>query len=695
MKNSLKKCLVFAAALILVVSGITVSPLTAKADAGPVIITEPADVLVSYPEGATFTVEVENPEDVKSYQWFLYDSEDQEFLLDGVSASTNTLVMPSTERTSDGCYVVCEITDKNDNVAYSRQAEIIIENYFEKKPLVYVESYALEPGDSIDISTLSPDMGSGTVSFSSDGEKITLDNVQFDNTDVIFDHIVSPAIFLMYRAYDSTLDKLTLELKGDNEIVNHLFQESSNGSGIPIDFFCLGESKTAELVIEGDGTLTVEGGTYLIRNNGAVTVNSDLTLKQMGGHFCDGIHAEISRAEYDPEVMDATVTIGEGVKVDADLNGTGFFSSTAVRIKPGADVKIHSSAPTVGAGASAKRVIYTKEVDIESANLDISMELDPERFEPPTLVSGMFAGIAVADGDLNINDSTVNISITAPETGNIGYAFNDVAITVDEGDANITDSEVNINISSSDLMDADGIQVGGALNILDSTVNTSVSATGLVHGLYTRDAINIQDSTVDCEVEAFPVESGDYETEASAHAILSNGQVNISLSDESQYVRGMSNSGLAIGVDYAKGQDDPAGFDPDFEPQSIIIDEKDTVVTPEDFVINRTSRCFYNEAPYIYSETIYDANDHSKPADEVIVKLLKEEETTSEETTSEETTPEETSGGDTTTPAEEPSSTDSPVPPTGDFTSAVPMGVMAFAALAGILIAASRLRKNR
>ena len=59
-----------------------------------VIKEQPKSVEVSYPDGATFHVEVEKPEDVASYQW-TYSDGSNTFVLDGTSASTDTRGLPT------------------------------------------------------------------------------------------------------------------------------------------------------------------------------------------------------------------------------------------------------------------------------------------------------------------------------------------------------------------------------------------------------------------------------------------------------------------------------------------------------------------------------------------------------------------------------------------------------------------------
>ena len=44
---------------------------------------QPQDVVVAYPDGASFSVEVANPDLVASYQWHMIDQDKNDFVLDG------------------------------------------------------------------------------------------------------------------------------------------------------------------------------------------------------------------------------------------------------------------------------------------------------------------------------------------------------------------------------------------------------------------------------------------------------------------------------------------------------------------------------------------------------------------------------------------------------------------------------------
>ena len=103
--NRYRKVLAVLIALVLAAAVLVTMPQMARADetgtdtgtnTGTLVIKEqPKSAEVSYPDGATFHVEVEKPEDVASYEW-TYSDGSTTYHLDGMSASTDTLIIPST-----------------------------------------------------------------------------------------------------------------------------------------------------------------------------------------------------------------------------------------------------------------------------------------------------------------------------------------------------------------------------------------------------------------------------------------------------------------------------------------------------------------------------------------------------------------------------------------------------------------------
>ncbi len=108
---------------------------------GPVIIKQPEDVTVNYPEGCTFHVEVENPDEVESYQWVMQDIIGQYFFLEGITAQTDTLKVPSTKQNGNALRFFCIVKGKNGISTRSASAHLTQANAGENKPVLYMEEY--------------------------------------------------------------------------------------------------------------------------------------------------------------------------------------------------------------------------------------------------------------------------------------------------------------------------------------------------------------------------------------------------------------------------------------------------------------------------------------------------------------------------------------------------------------------------
>lgn len=73
----------------------------------------------------------------------MMDKEGKIFDLEGVSAQTSKLIVPSTVRSSGALDYYCVITDKKGNRLESEHATLDIDNQEEYKPVFYVCEYAI------------------------------------------------------------------------------------------------------------------------------------------------------------------------------------------------------------------------------------------------------------------------------------------------------------------------------------------------------------------------------------------------------------------------------------------------------------------------------------------------------------------------------------------------------------------------
>ena len=174
------------------------------------ITQQPQDAYVNYPEGATFSVKVSSPRSVESYQWVYEDKVGKLFVLEGLTAKTETLVFPSSVQYGGPSKVWCEITAKDGTVMRSESAVFANLNDEEDKPVFYVGEYPVEPGQTLDLSKVKIDkkhkLGKGTVSFDANGKDITISNVEFDNRYFSADPALSDRFRLPLRSlYSASL----------------------------------------------------------------------------------------------------------------------------------------------------------------------------------------------------------------------------------------------------------------------------------------------------------------------------------------------------------------------------------------------------------------------------------------------------------------------------------------------------------
>ena len=99
-----------------------------------------------------------------------------------------------------------------------------------RKPVLYVGEYAVEPGDEpLDLEDTG--LGSGTVTYDSNGLDITFDNVDIVNTHCVYDSSNAPAQGLFLYAVDDskTIDErleYKMYFKGDCRINNKYFDKN-------------------------------------------------------------------------------------------------------------------------------------------------------------------------------------------------------------------------------------------------------------------------------------------------------------------------------------------------------------------------------------------------------------------------------------------------------------------------------------
>ncbi|MBR2790301.1 MAG: hypothetical protein IKD70_06770, partial [Eggerthellaceae bacterium] len=336
------KVMVFAFTL---ATALALAPATALA-AGVNITAQPEDAEVEYPAGVSFHVEVDNPDIVTSYHWVASDGV-KPFELDGATAFTDTLIIPSTGRTWTGLSFICVITDNQGHTMYTQPANVIITNEDENKPVLYVGEYALEPGDALDLETTA--LGEGIVRFDANGTDITFTDVYANVKYPVFDSTLAPSMGLMFDCPDDYESAYHFRFNGNCIFLNPYFDASRNAAGVVFNswFHCGDEANKPTIFLEGDGTLTLIGGGNQYYSDANLEIGVNLKTVPNGAVFCDGLRA-------------ADIIVEKGVQVQLGVNGTAIHTEGDLRLEEGSLVNVVSVGPHVSVGPTTKNVLFVR-----------------------------------------------------------------------------------------------------------------------------------------------------------------------------------------------------------------------------------------------------------------------------------------------------------------------------------------------
>ena len=592
-----KKSYVYILILAMLVAGIALY-MKNNVSSGPVTITkQPESVTVSYPEGASFSVKVDHPKAVASYQWMIEDIAGNVFELAGYSAKTDTVIVPSTQQTSNPLEFYCIITDKDGNETVSERAILDTDNREVNKPVFYVCEYAIEPGQSLDLSKVDigggKKLGSGTVSFDSNATDIVITDLDLDNSQVVCDFSIAANVGLSLVYDHSDQLEYNVTLNGNNRIMNDYYDFDYNVGGIPFDFYFTGLEEERPLVnLIGDGSLTIINGTNAIRVIGDLMVDVDVNIEQTKELYSDGICAE-------------HLMIAEGSKLDLRVFGSALYAKGNLYIK-GADLKIDANAPHISMGIATKNVLQAgNDMRIEDSTIDIQAHVDHEVCDR---VAGYTAFSAAYE--LKVYNSELTYTIDTVPTEEV-YASNFVGLSA--GLAEFEDSKLSLTIDSEDIFNAFGIYTDEYILFTNSEANVDVHCSGPVYGIAPEGDFSADDSVVNVNVTSYD-KYGTYDT----YGIMCEELVIRCVSPESK-VRSFAENGMAIGCNLNDIHDDPAKYKAGYQAVNVYLRDGSICMLPKESIISLGSVIVGDLEPYyIYVETYYDANDLNKPASEVL-----------------------------------------------------------------------------
>ncbi len=575
------------------------------ADGSITIISQPESVEVSYPDGASFFVKVDNPDNVAAYQWEIADADAFGIYwqpLDGPTAVTDTYILPSTQQDVHDQYLRCAITDKEGNTVYSDTADLIINNRSENKSVLYVVDYAVEPGETLNVADTG--YGTGTVSFDADGVNMTLDNVNIRGDQPISGPLMTASMGVYLMRHEPDHLEYYLNIIGDCVVENNYYDADYNNTGVTIGAY-LGLSHSQDvcsLIITGDGTLTIDGGNSIWTNSNLV-FDTDVIALTNGDYYSDSIWGN-------------TIVFNEGVSVKVAANGTGIHAGGDIRISKGANIEVTAYAPHVSVGATVKQAIFlVGSLYAEDATVKITAGAKTINFIPYNSGVGMLAGISVVGtGSINLSNTDMTINMEVEESGGDPYVYNMYGITCGEMQNSIVlsnNSTLKINSDNTDVYSSAAIAIGGRF-IAEKGTRTEInfSNMGETIGLEANDHIEVTDATIEVVLDS---KSGDH-----TYGIVGD-SINITLTDSNNHIHSIAPNGVALAASTGELSETEYPFTPDYTPTKIILSKDVKIMEPKKSDISTFGVPGMGE--YIIAETVFDTSDTTTPATEVTIAI--------------------------------------------------------------------------
>ena len=572
---------------------------------------QPVGVSVRYPEGATFSVEVNKPENVASYQWVMEDSVRQ-FVLDGLTATTKELVLPSTDIDDSDVKIMCIITDLNGNRTYTDKVDLIITNRDEYRQPLYVGDYALLPGESLDLSTTP--LGTGLVSYD-DAHNVTFKDVDISTDGLSFDKALGTSMGVFWDCREGDHEPYFMHFEGDCVFENNYFDPDMNSGGVVINshFRTTNDPYIRSLTVDVNGSLTVKGGSDAIYADSDITIASDsvITTKPLETNYNTGITGQ-------------RVTVEEGAALDITCVGTAISAQNDIIIKDDAEINIDYTLQHVtNARTEGKAILAHGNFAAGAAVINVGVHARPEQFEPWGLATDYADGIR-CDGYVALTGTDMTITMDALE-GTGPYAMNFCGIGGELIGVVLNDgAKMTIDIDSDCIFSAAGIMpdnsfAGMFCDLImgeDCELDVTVHASGTVIGLNIPDQIILRDAaiSVDATTQA-GYAIGIYGHQSSIELTDCDHSVNVTTEAPNDaciaILMEFYDNADASGTDYTEG----------YGPEILLLKGKAQVLLPEEGEINlfpmNVGSDDSGEPITVLMETVYGPDDHEEPVSSV------------------------------------------------------------------------------
>ena len=615
------------------------------ADDELVIKTQPSDQHVDFPEVARFSVEVAGDSSDLTYQWIMVNS-GIEYVLESESAKTATLnVTTRPEYGNEGVYeYYCVITDKNGNSVDSDPAGLYVKNYNDNKTAaLYVGDVGIAAGEEVDLAEAG--VGSGKVSLSEDASKVVFDNVKYSNENLKDIDVMPGGVAVYYESNDISVREVELQLIGDNSITNTYYESGYDEGGFALYFeFNRYMEELATLTVDGEGTLTVNGGTHMIDvNSNLVFDNVKVWINSVGTYMSNGIETNCTSTQLENGVPD--VSLKNGTEIIMNVNGTGIFSDGTLTIEDSV-LDITETVPWAISGYTSKQALLTNGIVlINASKVTVNANVYKDTFKDEDKGTAGCGIISVNGGEFaNLvieNESEVNISLTF-EKGDRLYNYAPYMIGVD-GSIFVENSTLNSTLSAKEAaIGINAIYTKNNFIITDSTVSSYASGYGTCNAISVSGKLQITDSYVAANAEADDyqivevVENalkegllGEDEQEAAEvvkakNAALLGFGVEINLDKAGTYVLANAPGGQSIlsGMCYSYDQTD---YEEGYEPESIILTGDNLAVTSADGKTNQSINLYSYDLSqslesFLICEAMYNEGDKAAPAENTLIK---------------------------------------------------------------------------
>ena len=576
---------------------------TVLGEDGPVITKQPESVEIAYPDGASFHVEVADPDNVTSYQWLVCDAwgvNEYWEALDG-SGLTDTFTLGSTDVFTHDQLFRCIITDKNGNSVASEPATMTITNHEVYKPVLYVADFAVEPGETLDMATTG--YGTGKVTYAANGLEMTFEDVKIDATEPVSGHYMTSSLGAYLLIPETQSMEYYMHFKGDCEFTNMFYDEDYNSSGVTVGAFFQPDDtgNIPTLIFDGDG-LKINGGSHIYTNSN-LELGCDVTTIANGDYYCDSVSGN-------------TVVIDEGVHVSLQCNGSAIHNDGDLRMAKDSILDIEAYAPHVSVGATVKQGIFSNgSIYMDNATINITGGAKKVNFIPYGSAVGMYAGINLANGgSMNLDHSKVDISLGVEEYEGDPYVYNLYGIVGGDLTSSVSlenGSEITVKGENSSAFNCAAISIGGKYVMAGaSSTKIDLAGSGEVTALEVGRGLESEDSSIDSNVRSL--------TQEGTYGVVCD-EAKLTFTSAENTFHSIAENGVAFAASTGELSEEAVGYTEGYEPTRITLSEEVRILTPEKGVISTFGVPGYGSL--IVAETVFDPKDTSSPASEVLISL--------------------------------------------------------------------------